>query len=84
MLICNILGLLTSTLKCQFSNNPNAPAQLMSLDFPDCTLDNKDWCSFQMRLFYSALLIPFRGYSYTTKKKKTLTAVQHILAESLK
>jgi len=36
-----------------------------------------------MGLFYSGLLVPFNGFSYT-KKKKTVTAIQHILQESLK
>ena len=37
----------------------------------------------QKGCFYAGLLMPFLGHEYT-KKKKVVTAVQHILAESLK
>jgi hypothetical protein len=32
---------------------------------------------------YSGLLLPFKEYEYTSKKKQ-VTAIQHILQESLK
>lgn len=38
---------------------------------------------FQKSCMYAALLMPFSQFQYV-KKKKTVTAVQHILQESLK
>lgn len=56
---------------------------MMGLQFNNCSTSNKEFAILQKSLFYTGILLPFYGFEYT-KKKKQVTAVQHILAESLK
>ena len=49
----------------------------------DYGVTNDKFKMFQKCSMYAALLMPFRNFAYK-KKKKEITAIQHILAESLK
>lgn len=68
--ITNVLGILFNTLKAKNGQT----VKLFGYEFQNCTIKNKEFASFQMKVFYSGLLIPFHGFEYT-KKKKTITAV---------
>lgn len=57
--------------------------ELGGLTFDNCSIKDEKFAMMQKGCMYAGLLMPFIGHEYT-KKKKVITAVQHILAESLK
>mmetsp|Transcript_17443 Transcript_17443/g.29349 ORF Transcript_17443/g.29349 Transcript_17443/m.29349 type:complete len:213 (+) Transcript_17443:833-1471(+) len=81
--ICNVLGLLINTLK--HERDPlSGDSNIFGFTFKKADLNNPEFRLMQKCAFYAGLLLPFNGYEYTNSKKKPVTAVQHILLESLK
>ena len=58
-------------------------AKLGGVSLSDYNITKDNLKQFQKSCMYAGLLMPFSQFQYT-KKKKTVTAVQHILVESLK
>lgn len=56
---------------------------MCGLEFDECSKSSAKYTKMQQQLFYAGLLQPFDKHQYI-KKKKVVTAVEHILTESLK
>lgn len=82
--VCNILGILFNTLKQQYIQNQGQDQMLFGCIFKNSTTKDPAFANFQKATFYCGLLLPFAGLEYAGNKKKQITAVQHILTESLK
>jgi len=78
---CNVLGVLFSTLKEQERSTGHSKQFICQLEFDQSS--GKNFAKLQLQAMYAGLLLPFQGHKYT-KKKKEITAIEHILTESLK
>ena len=85
MQLCNILGILFATIKQQRIHKQSG--LLFGVDFSDLIASPKThFQKFQQFVIYSGLLSQFREHTYmlNTDKKRKMTAVEHILINSLK
>lgn len=86
--ICNVLGILISTLKKQFGQTGIDKQFMCHLEFDKCSKSNNTFAKMQKELFYAGLLAPFKDFSFIkgqgNKKKREVTAIEHILMDSLK
>ena len=79
----NVLGILLSSLKSQKKSKGHFEQFLCDLNFGLCENSNPTFATMQKELYYTGLLYPLKNHWYYEDGER-ITAIQHILQQSLK